>query len=41
MATEKEPEVEMNFDLPEPPPGPKAAKPKIHLSDNACVSCEG
>jgi hypothetical protein len=28
------------FDLPTPPPGPKAAK-RIHISDNACTSCEG
>lgn len=30
-----------DFDLPEPPPGPKAAKPKVHIGGaNVCVSCE-
>lgn len=31
-----------DFALPEPPPGPKASKPKVHIGgSNVCVSCEG
>ncbi len=34
------PKKDADFDLPEVP-GPKATKPRMHISDNACISCEG
>ena len=30
-----------DFDLPAPREGAAVAKPRVHISDNACISCEG
>jgi hypothetical protein len=41
---QKKTEVDTDFDLGEymPKDAPKAVtKPRVHISDNACISCEG